>query len=113
MSIQSPLSGSVQSNLWIPKVPSHQGLTVSAVEPSQPPNAFEPLIDMNFGGQGGVLLGDLTGITVHMVSDRCPITGIDFIYRDKTLRFGSGGGTELMFCIEVLAANASKILESN
>lgn len=91
----------MQSHLWIPRVPTHENLAVGVLEPSKVPRAFRPLFDFDFGGHHGVLLSSLTRIVVRMVSNSCPIIGIDIFYTDRCIRFDSGwrGGTELSFFI--------------
>ncbi|TPR02659.1 Peroxidase, 2 family protein [Aspergillus niger] len=42
------------SQLWAPHAPMYEGLFVSLLLPPEPPRAFEPLSNMDFGGPGGM-----------------------------------------------------------
>ncbi|OJI85315.1 hypothetical protein ASPTUDRAFT_65238 [Aspergillus tubingensis CBS 134.48] len=71
------------SQLWIPHAPIHEGLVVSLLLPPEPPRAFEPLSNIDFGGPGDF----------HMTSYPHPLIGIGYHYADgKSVFFGSTGG---------------------
>ena len=89
-----------QSRLWVPQAPSHENLTISTLEPICEYSSLEPLVNIDFGGSHGILLLFLKRIVVHMGSDRCPIIGMEFFYTGRSVKFGSGGGTEMSFLID-------------
>ncbi|PYH74879.1 F-box protein [Aspergillus vadensis CBS 113365] len=81
------------SQLWIPHAPMHEGLLVSLLLPSEPPRAFEPLSNIDFGGPGGRCLMSLIRLDFHMTSYPHPLIGIGYHYADgKSVFFGSTGG---------------------
>lgn len=93
--------GLIQSHLWIPQVPKYKTLTISNLEPFQHPPAFEPLLNIDFGGDAGTLLALLTRVTVHMSSYACPISGIEFFYSGKeSVLYGNNGGVEMLFVLD-------------
>jgi hypothetical protein len=94
------ISNFSESCLWIPQAPAHQGLTISALEPSQAPRPFDPLINIDFGGPHGVLLASLTRLVVHMVSEFRPIVGLEFVYNNRSIKFGLGGVAEISALID-------------
>lgn len=94
----------VQSHLWTPHPPTHEDLRISTLLPSQSPRAFAPLVNMDFGGAKGQLLGSLTRLTLHMGKTPRPLVGIEIFYSSggSTL-FGSNAG-----CAISLFINGSK-----
>lgn len=66
-------SSCVQSHLWTPHPPRHEDLRISALLPPQPSRAFEPLINIDFGGPRGLLRGSLTRLAFHMASSPHPL----------------------------------------
>lgn len=71
----------------------HEGLLVSLLLPSEPPRAFEPLSNIDFGGPGGRCLMSLIRLDFHMTSYPHPLIGIGYHYADgKSVFFGSTGG---------------------
>jgi hypothetical protein len=92
--------GFIESHLWIPQVPTYKSLLVSTLEPARASRAFQPLIDIDFGGLRGILLASLTRIVVHMASDECPIIGMEFFYPDRGIQFGHRGESEISFLID-------------
>lgn len=76
-------------------------MAISTPLPSQPPRAFEPLTNIDFGGPRGQLLGSLTRLTFHMTSTPHPIMGIEIFYSDgRSVLFGSNGGCAISCCID-------------
>lgn len=91
-------SSCVQSHLWTPHPPRHEDLIISTLLPSQPSRAFEPRINIDFGGSRGLLLGSLTRLAFHMASSPYPLIGIEIFYSDgKSVLFGSNSGCEISF----------------
>ncbi|RAK96808.1 uncharacterized protein BO80DRAFT_416097 [Aspergillus ibericus CBS 121593] len=91
-------SSSVQSHLWTPEPPMHDGLMLSPMLPSLPSRAFEPLANIDFGGQRGLRLGSLTCLTFHMASRPHPLIGIEVSSSDgKSVLFGSNRGCGISF----------------
>lgn len=89
-------SSCVQSHLWTPHPPRHEDLIFSTLLPSQPSRAFEPRINIDFGGSRGLLLGSLTRLAFHMASSPYPLVGIEIFYSDgKSVLFGSNSGCEI------------------
>lgn len=85
---------------WTPHPPRHEDLIISTLLPSQPPRAFEPLINIDFGGPRGLLLGSLTRLAFHMASSPYPLIGIEIFYSDgKSVLFGSNSGCEISFFV--------------
>lgn len=61
---------------------------------------FEPLLDVDFGGPGGVYLSELTGLVCYMGYDPHPLLGMQAVYADgRTALFGSRRGCETYFAI--------------
>ncbi|PKY08597.1 hypothetical protein P168DRAFT_323700 [Aspergillus campestris IBT 28561] len=86
----------VYSHLWTPPPPGHENLTIGTILPRQPSQAFEPLINIDFGGPQGVLLGSLTRLAFHMASRPYPLMGIEVSYSDgRYMLFGSRSGCVL------------------
>lgn len=83
-----------QSLLWYPEYPSHQDITLSSIMPSVPLNSFNPLINMDFGGPGGVWLESLTGLVGHMSTNSSPV-GLEFVYSDSSVLFGLEGSVKI------------------
>ncbi|KAL3456632.1 hypothetical protein BJX64DRAFT_296528 [Aspergillus heterothallicus] len=96
-----PHMPSVQSQLWAPHPPEHDDLRISLRYPITPPRAFEPLLNIDFGGQNGQLLGNLTRLVFHMVALTLPLIGIELCYSDggSTL-FGSRGGCAISLFLD-------------
>jgi hypothetical protein len=98
--VKSP-SQDVQSQLWIPHAPGHEHLAISTILPFQPSRAFEPRINIDFGGSRGLLLGSLTRLVFHMTSSPYPLIGIEIFYSDeKSVLFGSNGGCEISLFVD-------------
>ena len=98
-SVKVPSQG-VQSHLWTPHPPRQEYRTISALLPSQPSRAFEPRINIDFGGSRGLLLGSLTRLVFHMASSPYPLIGIEIFYSDgKSVLFGSNSGCEISFFV--------------
>ncbi|OQE10215.1 hypothetical protein PENVUL_c004G08176 [Penicillium vulpinum] len=94
-------SSRVQSYLWMPHPPRHDDLSISILLPSASPRAFEPLTNIDFGGQRGLLLASLTRLTFHMASDPYLFIGIEVSYSDgRSVLFGSNGGCGISFFID-------------
>lgn len=55
---------------------------------------------MDFGGEGGTLLGTLRRVIVRMISEFRPIVGFGFVFEDQILSFGESGETELSVVID-------------
>ena len=93
-------SSGVQSHLWTLHPPRQEDRTISALLPSQPSRAFEPRINIDFGGSRGLLLGSLTRLVFHMASSPYPLIGIEIFYSDgKSVLFGSNSGCEISFFV--------------
>jgi hypothetical protein len=93
-------SSCVQAHLWTPHPPRHEDLITSTLLPSQPSRAFEPRINIDFGGSRGLLLGSLTRLVFHMASSPYPLIGIEIFYSDgKSVLFGSNSGCEISFFV--------------
>ncbi|XHG00078.1 hypothetical protein AWENTII_003549 [Aspergillus wentii] len=91
----------VQFKLWTPYAPGYEDLRISTLLPSLSDWAFEPLINIDFGGPRGLLLGSLTRLVFHMASYPYPLVGIETSYSDgRTVLFGSNGGCEISFSID-------------
>lgn len=91
----------VQSHLWTPHPPRHEGVRISSLLPSQPSRAFEPLTNIDFGGPRGLLLGSLTRLALHMASDPHPLIGIEISYSDgRSVLFGSNRGCGISFFVD-------------
>ncbi|KAJ5475949.1 hypothetical protein N7475_001678 [Penicillium sp. IBT 31633x] len=68
----------IQSCLWKPHPPSAKDLRFSPMLPTSGSSpTFEPLITIDFGGPGGVLLGLLTRLTFYMMDGPSPLVGIE------------------------------------
>ncbi|GLA14303.1 hypothetical protein AnigIFM62618_000679 [Aspergillus niger] len=81
------------SQLWAPHAPMYEGLFVSLLLPPEPPRAFEPLSNMDFGGPGGRYLMSLTRLDFHVTSYPHPLIGMGYHYADgRSIFFGSTGG---------------------
>ena len=90
-----------ESHLWKPHLPGHEDLEISSLLPPQPPQDFEQLVNIDFGGTRGLLLGSLTRIAFHMASSPCPLIGIEICYSDgKSIHYGSHGGCGISFFID-------------
>lgn len=93
-------SSCVQSHLWTPHPPRHEDLIISTLLPSQQSRAFEPRINIDFGGSRGLLLRSLTRLAFHMASGPYPLMGIEIFYSDgKSILFGSNHDCELSFVV--------------
>lgn len=80
-------SSCVQSHLWTPHPPRHEDLIIRTLLPSQPSRAFEPRINIDFGGSRGLLLGSLTRLAFHIASSPYPLIGIEIFYSDGKSTF--------------------------
>ncbi|GLA27474.1 hypothetical protein AnigIFM63326_004683 [Aspergillus niger] len=81
------------SQLWPPHAPMYEGLFVSLLLPPEPPRAFEPLSNMDFGGPEGRYLMSLTRLDFHVTSYPHPLIGLGYHYADgRSVFFGSTGG---------------------
>ncbi|KAK2764947.1 hypothetical protein FQN54_008646 [Arachnomyces sp. PD_36] len=89
-----------RSRLWVPSIPTNKKLAFSTLEPYKYHRAFDPLVNIDFGGRDGTLLPSLTRIVVHMIPNKSYIIGIDIFYTDRGVRFGRGDGTEISFFID-------------
>lgn len=88
----------IRSHLWEPEIPDYDGGRLSCFRPRElvdQPGTFRPLINVDFGGPGGVLLSRLARITVYL-GDRADIVGIDFFYEKSNRKYFSpiGQGTQ-------------------
>ena len=102
-------SSGVQSHLWTLHPPRQEDRTISALLPSQPSRAFEPRINIDFGGSRGLLLGSLTRLVFHMASSPYPLIGIEIFYSDgKSVLFGSNSGCEISFFCQWLQWGADQ-----
>lgn len=94
----------LESLLWTPHPPRHAHLSISPLLPPEPSQVFEPLLNIDFGGPSGVLLGSVARLTLHMESPPRPIIGIEVFHNDgRSVLFGSEGG-----CAISLFVNSSK-----
>ncbi|KAF9893998.1 hypothetical protein FE257_008969 [Aspergillus nanangensis] len=58
------------------------------------------VINIDFGGPGGILLKALTKLVVHMAIGPLPVVGVDFSYADSTVKhFGHRGQNQLTFYV--------------
>lgn len=93
----------VHSHLWIPSIPTYEGLEITALQPPAPSSGrtFEPLVNVDFAGPGGRLLSSLTRLVCYLSKYTHPLMGFEMIYADgKSILFGSNGGCELSFPID-------------
>lgn len=92
----------MQSALWAPHPPSENDLKFSPLLPlSDSSRAFDPLMNIDFGGPKGVRLGLLTRLTFHMTAHPMPLVGIEIFYSDgNSSLYGTRGGCELSFFID-------------
>ncbi|KAL5041593.1 hypothetical protein BDW71DRAFT_201251 [Aspergillus fruticulosus] len=96
-----PSISRIQSHLWMPAVPHHDGVDLSTLLPPQNALPFAPLISIDFGAPGGLGLAELTRLVFYMGFDPNPIRGVKAVYANGVSRlFGSGNGSELSFCID-------------
>ncbi|KAK2757006.1 hypothetical protein FQN54_004974 [Arachnomyces sp. PD_36] len=87
--------------LWYNGAPTSQELTIGSVEPHLETPFFDPFVNIGFGGLHGELLSLITRMVVHMGTNYHPVLGFEFVYLNRTLRFGSiGGETELSVLID-------------
>ncbi|EHA18623.1 hypothetical protein ASPNIDRAFT_129458, partial [Aspergillus niger ATCC 1015] len=77
------------SQLWAPHAPMYEGLFVSLLLPPEPPRAFEPLSNMDFGGPGGRYLMSLTRLDFHVTSYPHPLIGMGYHYADGNTNPGN------------------------
>ncbi|KAL3480802.1 hypothetical protein BJX99DRAFT_272534 [Aspergillus californicus] len=91
----------VQSRLWIPHAPAHQGVKITSLLSEEARRPFEPLLNIDFGGLNGSLLPSLMRLTIYMVSPPYPIAGIEIWHGDEmSTSFGSSSGCGLSFFID-------------
>ncbi|KAL2817020.1 hypothetical protein BDW59DRAFT_182360 [Aspergillus cavernicola] len=75
-----------QSHLWVPCPPTYDSLQLSALYPPLPILSFEPLLNIDFGGPGGLYLSRLTELVCYMGYDPHPVLGMKAIYADGRSR---------------------------
>lgn len=90
----------ILSALWYPKPPRYQDVALGSILPRVPTGPFSPLVNMDFGGPGGVLLQSLTRLIVHVAHNRYPIVGMEFRYGDESVRFGGQGSVQITTLID-------------
>ncbi|KAL3441468.1 hypothetical protein BJX65DRAFT_313821 [Aspergillus insuetus] len=91
----------IQSYLWATHPPIHEGLSISALLPEIPPRRFEPVLNIDFGGQAGVRLGKLTRFVFYMASRPVPFVGLEVGFSDgEPMLFGSRVGCAMPFFID-------------
>lgn len=94
----------VNSNIWTPNIPdSSKVLAIPGKYQSQAalPRPFNPLFNMDFGGENGQLLKDLIRVVAHMVYESRPIIGLEFVYVGGNSKlFGIGGEAEMSFVLD-------------
>jgi hypothetical protein len=90
----------VASTLWVPDVPRHKRI-FSELTPNHLPRSTFALLDIDFGGLQGSLLGLLTRMVVFVSTSPCPIAGMEFFYTDGSTRsFGMRGQSEISFYLD-------------
>lgn len=92
----------INMNVWTPSIPSYPGLTVKPTELLQQignSETFNPLQNIDFGGEGGRFLSSLTRIVAHMCNEDMPIIGLEFIYNGSKKLFGLRGNIELSMIV--------------
>ncbi|KAL4801251.1 hypothetical protein BDV18DRAFT_167591 [Aspergillus unguis] len=72
--------------------PQYEGSTTSPLLPTQPSHAFEPLINIDFGGQKGLWLESFTSLTVYFVAPPYPIVGIEIRHNNDQSMFSTNYG---------------------
>ncbi|KAF9892815.1 hypothetical protein FE257_000404 [Aspergillus nanangensis] len=95
----NPNARLIRSTLWKPSIPKHPNWEVSPSFLPWASQSQEPLINMDFGGPGGNLLGSLIGMTVHIKAGY-NIVGITYEYSDRAVTFGCAAGVGLSFFID-------------
>ncbi|KAL4778402.1 hypothetical protein BJX76DRAFT_362764 [Aspergillus varians] len=89
-----------QPHLWMPCLPTYDSLQLSALYPPLPNLPFEPLLNVDFGGPGGLYLSRLTELVCYMGYGSHPVLGMEAIYADgRSVLFGSRRGCRLSFAI--------------
>lgn len=92
---------SIASHLWIPCIPPYKGLIVTAPQPLDVELPFDPLVNIDFGGECGIRLDYLTRMVAHMRTSSYPIIGLDFHYEHGYVdRFGCSGDSQISFFID-------------
>ncbi|KAL4962081.1 F-box protein [Aspergillus stella-maris] len=86
--------------LWKPQAPQYEGSTTSPLLPTQPSHGFEPLLNIDFGGQRASKLESFTSLTVYFVAPPYPIVGIEIRHNNgQSLAFGTSASCGLTFFI--------------
>ncbi|KAL4888783.1 hypothetical protein BDV59DRAFT_187778 [Aspergillus ambiguus] len=91
----------MEHHLWVPEIPPEKSLMISPLSPDLALSPPTVLVNIDFGGSGGRLLGLLTKMVVHVRTSPWPITGIEFFYNNGDTRFfGSRGDSEISFYLD-------------
>ncbi|KAL4915861.1 hypothetical protein BDW62DRAFT_203313 [Aspergillus aurantiobrunneus] len=95
------LTPHVEFNLWMPHPPAYDDIEFSALQPSMPTRLFEPLVSIDFGGPGGLLLSSLKRLVFYMGPGTHHVIGLEVFYADgSSFFFGTNWGCELSFPID-------------
>lgn len=91
---------SFDGDIWTPQIP-HNVRLLTRSSKTAGNQKFNPVLNMNFGGPRGCMLGSLTKIIVTMMGIPGLVIGIEFCYSGgKTTFFGSRGGVELLLLVD-------------
>lgn len=100
--------GLIPQPIWTPCYPGDASLV--PVPRNVTYQAFNPILNIDFGGSGGETLPKLTRIVAHMGGLGAPFTGLMFEFVGKPPRlYGRQGRTEVSFPID--GARGERIAE--
>ncbi|KAL3496308.1 hypothetical protein BJX62DRAFT_251134 [Aspergillus germanicus] len=90
----------IQSYVWATHPPLHDGLSISSLWPELP-RRFEPVLNIDFGGQAGSRLTKVTRFVSYMASRPVPLcrTG-GWLLDGEPMLFGSKVGCTIPFFID-------------
>ncbi|KAJ5702049.1 hypothetical protein N7488_009597 [Penicillium malachiteum] len=91
-----------QSLLWAPCAPNKKSVEISTLLPlSNASRAFEPLMNIEFGGPEGLFVGSVRRITCYMKTGYCPLVGIEIFHSDgRSVLCGTRNGCELSWFLD-------------